>query len=237
MKARSWIGILAVLTFGVGYSLGIITLRVAEGSGTSEKERSRESRRMGGSPGRGRGEREGRGDRDGGGGPYLSSVRRFADELELTEDQRTRLEGLIAGTTQKIAEHERGISNLVLETRGQVDALLTEAQRTRLEELIQASMRRYMEEKITEMVDWFRSDVGVPEDQLASIRTILEEYQEATGRYFRELRAKSEWPDHEAMEKELARFRSERDEKLKAHVEERDLERFRNAFGNRRRGR
>jgi Spy/CpxP family protein refolding chaperone len=231
MKTQTWIVILSLLVFGVGYTLGIITVRIVSGS----TEGPRIDRRDSHGPRPDRGKR--RGDRNGAMGPYLGSVQKFADELGLSDEQREKLRDLIEQTTEEVTRHERSISDLVLETRAKVDELLTDEQRDRLEELIQDSMRRYTEERIEGMVEWFRTEIGLEEDDLARVRGILEGYYEETGRYFREHRRENRWPDHKEIEASLAEMREARDAELKSYVSDRDLDRFRSVWGSRRRGR
>jgi hypothetical protein len=248
MKMQTWIGIFSVLVFGVGFTVGVITLRVASGSTEREKSvrkefpgpRGREGRDgWDGRRGReGRDGRRGRPDQNGSMGPYLGSVHRFADELSLSEDQRTELSELISRTTEEVTRHEQGISNLILETRALVQDLLTDEQRSRLDELMQESMRRHSRDHLVAMTEWVETEFEPGEEELAQIRGIFEAYLEAKGEYFRGLRRnKKGWPDHEEMESSLEKFRKERDEKLSVYLSDQELDRFRRVWGTRRPGR
>lgn len=232
MISYRWIALFALLTFGVGFSVGVISVEIV--AGASDPPRGEEVSDSGGWSGRsgscrreGKGKRGGRrsGRRDSSRlGPYVSSVRGFSEKLDLDQSQRDELDRVCEETYAEVTHLERSISNTFLEKREEVENLLTPDQREKLESLLREQWDRWRAERIERSMAWLRSETQLPEEGFAEIEAILQEYEESKGSYFRTQRQRETWPEREEMEAVLGDLKRTRDQALRPFLGEGEIE-------------
>lgn len=240
-KTYVWIAVLAVLMFGVGTATGILSERVS--GSAPELDDSKASRSWdGGSSDRWRDrDRDGRrgGDRrrsdhpDGARpphgrsmGPRIDSIRHLADELSMTEEQRTELDRIVSETSAAIEEHERAIADEALEARRRVDELLTADQRQFLDDRVTKWFEAMRAEKLASLTAWFEENAGLAGDDLAAASAVVSKWLEDKGEYFRGLRRDDGWPSREEQQQALGALSAVRDEALGQWLDESLVERF-----------
>jgi hypothetical protein len=214
MKARLWTLLLVILVLGVGWTSRVLTEQARHGGWTSV-ERKNESRG---------GRRGSRGLRSL--GPFLGSVNRFANELDLTEEQREELTRMVEETTGEVRRRELEIRDYLYSTKSRVNELLTVAQRQRLDELNERQWAAYMEERRRRSMEWFRRETRLEEPVLVQVETILGEYHEARAVVFRSSRSEGRGSGSPDRRSQLTALQKDRDARLRTVITEEDLERY-----------
>lgn len=220
MKSLAWLLLLSGLVFGIGWkSSSLARSGMLDGgpAGLPHFEGS-------GDPA----------DRGHHRGPLLGSAEEFADQLDLSVDQRAALAALVSATTESIRNHEKAIWELRNEGRRKIHDLLTEAQSTRLSQLLEERFQTFVREQIGSQVEWFRQQVPAPEvAQLTAIEAIITAYEDGKRVLFGGPGGAPEGGslpedgrERGEVDTRLADMRRERDERLRPLVGDEILERF-----------
>ncbi len=214
MMKQTWILVLALLMFGVGFLVGVITLQIVEGSSPTRKSDRHRSK----------------GHHRPGTGSLLGSVQGFASELELSDEQESRLEAMLSEATTEVKRHEQAVSEYLFSQRQRVDELLTEDQRQSLEQLVDEKWASYRREKVQRMKEWFESETELGSDQVAQVEIVLRASEERKGECFRALKRDKGFPSRVELENGLEDVHARRDEKLLSLITLAQLEEFKKVW-------
>jgi hypothetical protein len=207
MKTYSWIAVLVVLVFGIGWTSRVVAERAGAGAPALRSE-----------PGRGRPHR------GAGGGPFLATVEEFAEELALTEEQRGALQELVDETAGKLAQLEEKVFDVKQQTRSDIREILEPAQLTRLEDLVRSSWDRYREEKLARLARWLDEEGRFDAETRRGVMAVLGDIAAEKSEFFAGMFAAEELPAAGEVEARLEELRERQEERLREYLDEPDLE-------------
>lgn len=224
-RTNRWIFVLMALVFAIGWTSRLL----ADRNGPAPEP----------SATRPAWDRDGRGSRDrhGRGGPRMSSLERFADELELRPGQRDQIDDLMAELEETVRGHERSIWEAKHEVRPRMLAILDEDQRNLLDELIRDRWEQYRQERLQRTRDLFAEDFRLDAETLAAVMAVLADYEEQKGSYFGDHMDREQWPDREQVETDIEKLRERRDRRLAELLNEDQMQRYADESSHHRRGR
>ncbi len=212
MRSFGWTMVLLVLVFGIGWTSRVVAER---DSGALERlpvEAAAEdlagSRLGGDGPGGPRGGHHRRG------GPFLSSVQEFADQLDLSSEQRAEIWAILDQTLEEVRELERSIWNVHQRSRPRMLAVLTDEQRADLERLVDDRRSEMERERIERTMKTITEATSLDDGAAARARAALEGYERRKSRFFSELCDREAWPEDAEIKDAIAEFRAERDAAL-----------------------
>lgn len=207
MRSASWLFLLIVFVFGIGWQSSRLTAGDAPRS-SNRGEESRFSERGGFRY-----------------GPFGSS-NEFAKDVGLDSTQETRIAELLERGTAEIRSHEDAIRSAKESTRKAVYDVLTDEQKKKLESLVAESFARRARERVADDVEWFRRETQVDASVITQVETILNDYETEKQTAFRAVATEGQEPDRERLETVLGELRVTRNTKLAAVLDAPTLERF-----------
>lgn len=221
MKITSWILVLVLLVFGLGWTAAHLAARESS-SALRDSDLNTSANTNSG--------RDGPHSRC---GPFLRSVDQFAERLALTAEQRTQMDAIVADTTQRVREHEKSIWDVKHQTRPRILALLTPEQQSTLDRLIDEERTAWQASKVDRRMEWvLQQDLSAA--AVASVRQILTRYEQAKSAFFVQLMEAETLPAEGSVEEHMNSLQEQRDEELQKILGDSLLEQFRSASGGRR---
>lgn len=232
MRSLTWTWILLALVFGIGWTSRLLAERTGDAGRPDRSPRETETSADAGSDAE-RSYRGSRRGRFGSGGPFLSTVEQFADELGLDDQQRSQLDMLMTETNRAIEEHENAKRELMRQTRPRIAEILTDEQQERMSELVREKRNAHDLANREQKLDWLSGHSGLDEEGLLAARRALEAYDAAKAALFDGLRAQDSWPRDEDIRNAKDALRKERDDRLAELLGAETMEQFKNQFGYR----
>ena len=231
MKLATWIIVLSVLNFGIGW----VSASLAD---HGDVEPQSEPRRDGNKNGWGR-------HRAPSVTPFIDEVRDLSPELELSAEQEAAFDARVAEISAKAKEHERAIFALVHDSRDLIPEILTTEQLQKLEELRQERWREFHRQSLERTREWFITEGGVQQGEtLDQVMAVFERADERRSEFFRESKAGSRSSADEDCSKDPTEWRQRYEELKKQKYSELEAavgvelsERYRERYSSDRRGR
>jgi Spy/CpxP family protein refolding chaperone len=160
---KLWIALFATAVFAGGASVGVVADRKVL---KQPQEPARDAGGWGGGP------------------SYEMSVSRFADALDLTDDQNEALDLILGETKRDVEAYKRAIRVSSDRSREKVTALLTDEQKKKLEELMADERTKRHERELEKTMKFYATVLSLTEPQSTAVRAIVVEMKDKRRAYF-----------------------------------------------------
>lgn len=118
------------------------------------------------------------------GRPGELSVTRFAEKLNLTEQQDLELDTILEETHRDTAAYGRAMRNTHEDARERIMKILTEEQKQKLDGLLATEREQHDEREISKKVQAYANLLGLDEPQIATFRDVLAEHRKKCSAFF-----------------------------------------------------
>ena len=105
--------------------------------------------------------------------PPQLSVSRFAEDLQLSDEQNRELDAIMSESQDEVQALGRAMRAAHDKSRQRITDILTPDQKKKLDDLMAAERQKRSDAETARLVDNYKSILGLSEEQAASMRTIL----------------------------------------------------------------
>ena len=106
------------------------------------------------------------------------SVTRFANELDLSEEQDAQLDRILGETQRDMEAYGRAMRDAHHRSRERVEGILTPEQKKKLEALIEAEGRRRSDAEVHRQADAYAKLLGLTPEQDRAFRGVLQDMRQ-----------------------------------------------------------
>ena len=225
MRLATWILVLSVLNFGIGW---VSSSLADDGDQVTPEQRTGASfGRKDHAPNDHRSSRT----------PFLGEVRELSSNLDLSQEQEDAFNTRVEEISQQVKEHERAIFALMHQSRGLIPEILTTAQLQKLEGLRQERGREFRKQSLDRTREWFRGEGDFEEGPLPDkVMAVFEKADERRHEFFGKSQEGKSPDDPSDWRREYEKLREQKYIDLAELIGAEQVQRYRDRYSEDHRG-